>query len=282
VQSVYLHQLEKQRRDLLINSNTRLRNTLSVSAANKLLNRFGAQRLDDLKEELTAYAKSLGVDLFGVADLSTAKDLMLSQGGRHVAGYPRAVSLGIRLLDDVVDQLRNHEDLIAISSYRGLYTAVNTALDRAALLVAKKIQDAGFRAYLVPASSMLNNGKLEATFSHKVAANLAGLGWVGKSCLIITPELGPRVRLATVLTDAPLEVGSPLPNRCGRCTKCVDICPAKAFTGRPFSYSEPRDARFKAALCDEYTEKRINAYGDVNCGLCVYVCPHGNKRKKRK
>jgi epoxyqueuosine reductase QueG len=238
--------------------------------------------LDNLKNELTAYAKSLGIDLLGVADLSPAKDLILSQGGQHVAGYPQAVSLGIRLLDDVVDQLRNHEDLVTISTYRGLYTAVNSALDRAALLVAKKLQDAGFRAYLIPASTMLNNGRLEATFSHKVAANLAGLGWVGKNCLLITPEFGPRVRLATVLTDAPLEAGSPLTNRCGSCTKCVDICPAKAFTGRPFSPSEPRTARFKAALCNEYTEGRIKIYGDINCGLCVHVCPHGNKRQKKK
>ena len=235
-----------------------------------------------MKDEITAYAKSLGADLFGVADLSPARDLILRQGGQHVAGYSRAVSLGIRLLDDVVDQLINHEDLVTISSYRGIYGAVNTALDRAAFLVSKRIQDTGFRSYFVPASSMLNNGKLEGTFSHKVAANLAGLGWVGKSCLLITPEFGPRVRLATVLTDAPLEVGKPLPNRCGSCTKCIDICPAKAFTGRPFSQSEPRDARFKAALCDEYTEKRTPIYGDINCGLCVHVCPHGDKRRKKK
>ena len=235
--------------------------------------------MPNLNEELSLYARSLGVDLFGVADLSSAKPYIETQGGQHIAGFPRAVTLGIRLLDDVVDQLKNHGDPVTISTYRGLYTAVNSALDRAALLVAKRIQDNGFRAYPVPASSMLNNGKLEAAFSHKVAANLAGLGWVGKNCLLITPEYGPRVRFASVLTDAPLVTGSQLQNRCGSCTRCTDICPAKAILGRPFASGEPRDLRIKANLCDEYTEGRIKVFGDVNCGLCVHICPHGNTKK---
>jgi epoxyqueuosine reductase QueG len=180
----------------------------------------------------------------------------------------------------VVDQLVNHGELVAISTYRGLYTAVNAALDRAALLMAKRIQDEGFRAYPIPASSMLNNGRLEAVFSHKLAANLAGLGWVGKNCLLVTPAYGPRLRFATVLTDAPLLTGGPIKNRCGNCTMCADICPSKALHGRAFASDEPRDVRLDASLCDKYTEDRIKVFGDVNCGLCVYVCPHGNKRRK--
>ena len=234
--------------------------------------------MSNLDVALKTYAENLGVDLFGVADLSSAKLYIENQGGEYVAGFSRAVSLGIRLLDPIIDQLYNHNDLGVISIYRGLYTTVNSALDRAAFLVAKKIQDEGFLAYSIPASSMLNNGKLEATFSHKVAANLAGLGWVGKNCLLITPEYGPRLRLATVLTDAPLVTGSPIKNRCGGCTKCTDTCPSKAILGRAFSPDEPRELRLKADLCDEYTENRIKAFGDVNCGLCVYVCPHGSKR----
>lgn len=144
-----------------------------------------------LNDELGECAKSLGVDLFGVADLSPARDFILVQGGQHIGGFKRAISLGVRLVDDVVDQLHDHQDLVTISSYRGLYTAVNSALDRAALMVAKRVQEAGHRAYPVPASSMLNNGRLEGAFSHKVAANLAGLGWIGKSCLLVTPEYGP-------------------------------------------------------------------------------------------
>jgi epoxyqueuosine reductase len=237
--------------------------------------------LKNLDEELEVYAEKLGVDLFGVADLSSAKSYIENQSSKYVASFPRSVSLGIRLLDQVIDQLYNHSDLGTISIYRGLYSTVNAALDRAAFMVAKKIQEEGFKAYMIPASSMLNNGKLEATFPHKIAANLAGLGWIGKNCLLITPEYGPRVRLTTVLTDAPLSTGSPIKNRCGNCTRCTDICPSKAILGRVFNSDEPRDMRIKAELCDRYTENRMKTFGDVNCGLCVYVCPHGNKRSPR-
>ena len=227
--------------------------------------------------ELSEYSRSLGIDLFGVADVSNASNYVKKQGGEHVAGFPRAISLGVRLIDDVIDQLYNHQDIVTIASYRGVYDAANSALDRAALLVAKKIQDTGFRSYPIPASSMLNNDKLQAVFSHKLAANLAGLGWIGKNCLLVTPQYGPRLRLATVLTDAPLTPGEPIPNACGPCTKCVDICPSKALKGATFFPNEPRDSRVDAWKCDVYTSDRMEKFGNANCGLCVHICPWGAK-----
>lgn len=231
-----------------------------------------------ISEKLQEYAKSLGVDLFGVADITPVKDFVSAQGGEHVSRFPRAISLGMRLLNDVIDELHRHNDAPTLATYRGLYTAVNSALDRALLMLGKRVQDLGFKAYPVHASQVVDSVKLEGVFSHKLAANLAGLGWIGKSCLLVTPEYGPRVRFATLLTDAPLETGKPVENRCGACRRCVEICPAKAFTGVVFNPSEPREARFKARLCEEYTESRVSRFGDVNCGLCVYVCPYGIRR----
>jgi len=40
--------------------------------------------------------------------------------------------------------------------------------------------------------------------------------------------------------------------RCGKCTECTDICPAHAFTARPFNGDEPPEARFGAAARDRY------------------------------
>ncbi len=233
--------------------------------------------MSSLNEELRIYSESLGVDLFGVADLSLAEEYLSKQGGTHVGQFPRAISLGIRLIDDVLDQLENHNDIVPIASYRGVYDATNQALDRAVLMVAKKVQQSGYRAHPVLASSMLNNDNREAVFSHKVAANLAGLGWIGKNCLLITPEFGPRLRLASVLTDAPLDAGSYIPNRCGICTKCTDICPSKAIKGVTFSSDDSRDVRLDAGKCDDYTSARMEIFGNVNCGLCVHICPFGRK-----
>lgn len=236
--------------------------------------------MEVLQEELREYAKSLGVDLFGIADLNAAHDFILRQGGEHIAHFPRAISLGMRLLDAIVDELYRHEELSAIYSYKGLYNSVNANLDRAALLIAKRVQEAGFQAYPIPASQRVNQRRLEGAISHKLAANLAGLGWIGKSCLLVTPEYGPRVRWATILTDAPMEAGASIPNGCGDCRACVDVCPPKAFTGVPFNPSEPRDVRFRAHLCRDYTQRRANLLGEGICGLCVYICPHGAKKKR--
>ena len=232
-----------------------------------------------MQDDLAQYAIELGADLFGVADLTLARDFVLAQGGEHIAAYPRAISFAIRLVDGIVNELFRHEDPVAIHTYRGLYNTVNRRLDRISLMIAKRIQKAGFQVYPI-FNIVINPRRLMGSISHKLAAHLAGLGWIGKSCLLITPDYGPRIRWGTVLTNAPLTPTSsdPIPRRCGDCQECVDICPPRAFTGVPFNPSEPRDVRFRAHLCKQYTDRRQESLGEGICGLCVYICPYGRKR----
>jgi epoxyqueuosine reductase QueG len=156
---------------------------------------------------------------------------------------------------------------------------VNQRLDLAASRIGSVLQRSGYRAYPVPASKSVDDEELCAAFSHKMGAQLAGLGWIGKSCLLVTPEYGPRVRWATVLTDAPLQpTGGPMAERCGECTQCVQICPVQAFTGRPFRADEPRAARYDAHKCDRYFAQMLKQGAEpAVCGLCLYVCPHGRQ-----
>jgi epoxyqueuosine reductase QueG len=229
-----------------------------------------------LQTNLEEIAKELGADLFGIADLTIAQDFVCKQGGEYLGKFPRAISIGIHLLDAVVDELYRHDDPAVTHTYTAFYNSVNSLLDHIGLLLAKRIQEKGYKTYVIPASQNVDSNKLIGVFSHKLAANLAGLGWIGKSCLLITPSYGPRVRLATILTDAPLEAGSPIGEKCNDCRKCVNTCPAKAFTGAPFNPSEAREVRFNAHLCSSYRKKREEKTGaDFLCGLCVYVCPYG-------
>jgi len=238
------------------------------------------EMIQTFQETLRKKAEDQGIDLFGVADLTIAKEFLCEQGGDYLKIFPRAISIGIRLLDTVVGELHQHEDQAVIFTYRSHYNTVNAHLDQAALSLSKDVQQQGYKAYPIPASQLINPQKLIGVISHKLVAHLAGLGWIGKSCLLITPEYGPRVRFATIVTDAPLETGSPVPDRCGECRKCVDICPVKAFTGAPFDPSEPREKRVKAILCKEYNDKRREKLGEGLCGLCVYVCPYGAKTQR--
>ena len=232
-----------------------------------------------METDLEKMAKELGADLFGIADLTVAQAFVCKQGGEYLRKFSRAISIGVRLLDAVVDELYRHEDPAAIYTYTALYNSVNSSLDHVGLLLAKSIQEKGYRAYAIPASQTVDSDKLIGVFSHKLAANLAGLGWIGKSCLLITPSYGPRVRFATILTDALLKAGSQIDEKCNDCRECMDICPVKAFTGASFDPSKPREVRFNAHLCRSYRKKREERLGEGYCGLCVYVCPHGRSNK---
>ena len=155
-----------------------------------------------IQEQVTSW----GIDFYGVADLTPAYETIREQGGEWIASFPRAISLGIRLLDPIVNQLPRRSERIYASNYRHhAYDVVSNRLDLAASQLSSIIQSAGHQALPIPASKIVDEERLYAAFSHKLAAHLAGLGWIGKSCLLVTPEAGPRARWATVLTDAPLE-----------------------------------------------------------------------------
>lgn len=232
----------------------------------------------DLDAHIRTLAHSLDADYFGVADLSSAHDFILAQGGERVARYPRAIAIGMVLQDTIVNLLPDDDPAAAVLYRHNSYDVVNLALDQVALRVANTLQRAGFSTFPVPASKRTDDDHISGIFSQKLAAHLAGLGWIGKSCLLVTPDHGPRVRWVTVLTDAPLHpTGSPVEQQCGECTACVDICPQHAFTGRPFRRDELREARFDAAACDRYFKESEKTRGVAVCGLCLYICPHGRK-----
>jgi epoxyqueuosine reductase QueG len=234
-----------------------------------------------LSKRVGELVTGLGADFAGVADLSLAREAIGEQGGETFARYPFAVSIGIRLMDSIIDELPNRDQRWVAATFRlHAYDLVNARLDAIISRAASLLQNEGFRALPIPASNVIDGGKLIGAFSHKLAAHLAGLGWIGKSCLLVTPQAGPRVRWATVLTTAPLEPsGRPLESQCGTCTNCADICPAKAFTGRIFREDEPRAFRFDAHACKAHLQEREKATGLSVCGLCTYACPHGSKAR---
>jgi len=237
-------------------------------------------QITGLAKKLETLAKAQGAGLFGVADLTPAAELITQQGGEALGGFPRGISIGMPLSGQMVDIIAHQDNPHYMKSYHHhVYQVINPRLDFAALNLAAALEAEGFRA-LPAAASLTTDGKLlKGLFTHKLAANLAGLGWIGKSCLLITPEYGPRVRFATILTNALLPAGTPLENRCGDCKACIKICPPGALTGRPFNTDEPREKRFDAHKCDRHRTEKEKATGSLTCGLCVYICPHGKQMK---
>ncbi len=243
--------------------------------------------MDQLADKLEQIAHEMGARFFGVADLESAPHALPEVTRTELSAYPRAVSVGLPLLESIVDQLSHHRLPFVALTYRHHYETVNARLDQIALRLAGHLQRESHRAWPVPASQTLDEEINVGAMPHKLAAHLAGLGWIGKSCLLVTPECGPRVRWVTVLTEAPLApTGGPQEPQCGECRLCVDRCPAGAFTGRSFRPDEPREVRYDARACRRYHRKIAAEHAGRTikplCGVCVSVCPFGRPRTARQ
>ncbi len=107
-----------------------------------------------------------------------------------------------------------------------------------------------------------------------LVARDAGLGEIGRMGLLMTPELGPRVRIAVVTTGLPLLPGErkrddTMLDFCRICHKCADVCPSRAI---PFGDRLEIDGalrwRIDSESCFTYWCK-----AGTDCGRCVRVCP---------
>lgn len=235
----------------------------------------------ELRARLKKLAGKLGADFFGIANLSPAKEVIEKLWEKKAAQFPKAIAFGIALPHEIVNQQPNRfSSNVALNYKYHAYDIINQRLDHIASLFSSAIQKEGKRSLPIPATQeIIYNEELYGIFSHKMAARYAGLGWIGKCCLLVTPNVGPRVRWGSVLTDASLKANKkPMKDSCGDCHECVDICPAKAFTGEPFREEDPREIRFNAHKCDKYLSKLEKTSALGVCGMCLYVCPYGRNK----
>lgn len=224
-----------------------------------------------LLEEITDFCENNST-LYGFADISKYKEEIIS---KDLYPYDYAISLGLSIDDEIINNLDSEKGRIA---YLDAYVETNNKLNNVSEFIVKLIKDKGYDAQAVNASYILPDERLVGEVSHKFVANLAGLGWIGKSCLLITPDYGPRVRWVTVLTNFILPANKErLKSHCDSCRLCVDICPPKAFKNIEFNENEPRESRYNANLCKEYFDKLESEGKPRLCGLCVKVCPWGLK-----
>ncbi len=160
--------------------------------------------------------------------------------------------------------------------YLDEYLRLNPALDDATAALAATLREHGRRRS--PAGD--DEGPLdhsgeqrEGPFPHKTAATAAGLGWIGKTALFVSPEFGPAVRLATVFTDLDLPAGEPVTEgRCGDCTDCVDACPAGCGRDVDWRAGMPRDELFDASACRHHMTQYTGVEPQI-CGICIAACP---------
>ena len=110
-----------------------------------------------------------------------------------------------------------------------------------------------------------------------LVARDAGLGEIGRMGLLMTPELGPRVRLGVVTTDLRLV---PDPRRedpsaldfCRVCKKCAENCPSRSI---PLGDREAIDGALRWRIDADTCFRYWNLTG-TDCGRCMAVCPYSH------
>ncbi len=110
-----------------------------------------------------------------------------------------------------------------------------------------------------------------------LVARDAGLGEIGRMGLLMTPELGPRVRLAVVTTDLPLVNDTRLYDHttidfCTHCRKCAEVCPSQAIS---FEARKDIDGVMRWRIDSEACFTLWCKMG-TDCGRCVSVCPYSH------
>jgi epoxyqueuosine reductase QueG len=212
----------------------------------------------------------------GFADLRALID-------KKYGDFHFGISIGKRLEDKIIDKLVNGPTI----EYYNYYNKINAELAELTSRIHTDLLKNGVDS--IPITPTISPGQkgyekyletLTYDISHKMVATRAGLGWIGKSDLLISNKFGPRLRLVTVLIKQdPHVISKPFEeSRCGKCNICVAKCPANAANGKSWDINTFRDEFFDARKCREkcreLAKERLNVDERI-CGLCVCVCPIG-------
>ncbi|MBN1435232.1 epoxyqueuosine reductase [Candidatus Fermentibacterales bacterium] len=221
-----------------------------------------------LTETLRSGVLALGAGLVGFADL-----LVLDRPpfGRELS---RAVSIAVPLDREVVRRVSRGPDAL----YAREYDRANGELERIARACAMVLSGMGYRALAMEPTCTPPEGSADTTpLPHKTVATLAGLGWIGRCALLVTPGFGSALRLCSVLTDAPLDAGEPwTDSACGDCYECAERCPGGAVRGEAWRQGVSRERLYDHAACRRTAEElsREAGLGSMAiCGICMSVCP---------
>jgi len=221
------------------------------------------QMANELNSEIVKkYGLSAGANVVGIA---ASKDFGLApEGFKPTDVLPNCISV------IVLGSTFPREVLNDTALYTANRNEMLTKMTDMAKEVAKQIKRAGYKAREISGTGgkwVEDDGRKElfGYISLKHAAELAGLGVIGKNCLLTNPQYGNLLWLSAVLTNADL-----IPDQkaqyaiCDNCGKCVEMCPSGAL-GDPGSFGKKGCSQFFSM-----ENKKLL----IKCFLCRTVCPH--------
>ena len=231
-----------------------------------------AQRRRFPAAEATAEIKQLALDLgaldVGVTELQPYH--VYSHVGRGAGVYGEPVALDHRWAVAITVEM-DYEALrhAPAGPVIAESTRVYAVSGKVAVEIAARIRAMGY-----PARAHIDG-------DYRVIAPLvawdAGLGELGRMGILMTPRVGPRVRIAVVSTDLPLTPDLPgddpsMIDFCTICKKCADNCPSGSI---PSGDRERIDGAWRWAIDPDSCFRYWNAIG-TDCGRCLTVCPYSH------
>ena len=201
--------------------------------------------------------------------------------------YNYGIVIGKKLDDKIVDSVISGPNF----EYYKQYNQTNKDLSELVHKISEKLKSLNISSFVIEptiADKELDGQYIKTLrydFSHKMVATRAGIGWIGKTALLISDKFGPRLRLATILTNYSLPCSNKPINesKCGLCNLCVEQCPARAANGELWDINIDRDSFFNPFKCREkcleLSWKNMKIRTSI-CGICVSICPIGRKNKK--
>jgi epoxyqueuosine reductase QueG len=218
-------------------------------------------------ERLREALMEAGACLVGFADLSCLD-------ARVTRGYSFGIGFALQYNLDAVDSLPHGESFLAMNAAlsekaKKLYTIAGTLLDSWEYRHTRIASG-------VPTDELPN---LREELPQKTIATLVGLGWIGKSSLLVSSDYGSRIRLGAMLTDGPFQTDSPVSHsNCNDCNSCAEACPVGAIKGSNWSPGIERAELLDVRLCYDYLREGITTIGRKHvCGLCLKACPIGRQ-----
>lgn len=249
---------------------------------------------EQLKQEIIAYSKEIGIDKIGFASADIFSELKerlkRQQALKYQSGFEKGsveertepqrllpeaqsiISIAVAYPSRMKDAPRSTKE-----ERRGLFARASWGIDYHVVLRERLKKLEAFILEKVPDAEnklMVDTGEL----SDRAVAERAGIGFSGKNSSIITPEFGSFVYLGELITNIPFVPDEPLEDSCGECTKCLDACPTGALI-QGGQLNAQRCIAFltqtKDFLPDEFRTKIGNrVYG---CDTCQVVCPRNKK-----
>ena len=215
-------------------------------------------------KSIKEFAKGCGADLVGIGSMDRFDGAPEQWDPRFA--FPEAksiIGLGFRIHRGL---LRGYEEGTYFGAYPSMgYANINDVWGPTVLRqLGSFIEDAGHEAvifnnsairYGFQAGRSVGPGKPKPDiFIHfRIAGVICGMGEIGYSNVFLTPEFGPRQRLAFIITDAELDPDPIFPGGlCDRCMLCVKECPGQAISKKQFDEYTVAGKKYAKAKLDEF------------------------------